>query len=83
MSNARRTEILEIGHQGSTLIKNTALYEGSWRKVVPYEATVFEVLTDATRDGGAIGGESFAANFEITGTITAIKLTSGAVVAYK
>jgi hypothetical protein len=83
MSQARQTELLEIGHQGSTLIKNTSLYEGSWRKVVPYETTVFDTLTDASREGGAIGAESFPANFEITGQITAIKLASGAVVAYK
>jgi hypothetical protein len=83
MSEPRQTELLEIGHQGSTLITNTSLYEGLWRKVVPYEATVFTTLTDASRGGGAVGGESFPANFEITGQITAIKLASGAVVAYK
>lgn len=89
MSEARQTELLNIGYQGSTVITDTAVHNGAWKKVVPYEATVFTTLTDSlrnqvsTEDGNALEGETIALNHELTGDFTVITLASGAVVAYK
>ena len=89
MGESRRTEIMSIGYQGSTLITDTEVHNGEWSKVVPYEATVFTTLTDASRNqiasegGNAIAGESFPALMEITGRFSTITLASGAVIAYK
>jgi hypothetical protein len=83
MSIARIAEIMNIGYKGSELITDTAVHTGSWKMVVPYEATVFTTLTDTNRTGNSIASESFPANFLLMGNFTTITLASGAVVAYK
>lgn len=78
-----------IGYQGSTVITDTAVHNGSWKKIIPYEATVFTTLTDSqmnqvsTENGNTIAGETIAINHEITGNFSVITLASGAVIAYK
>ena len=79
---------LDLG--GSEYIDDTALHTPPtgkhYYKVVPKEATVFNVLTDSLRLVGgndpADGTESHPSGVPITGRITAIDLTSGAVWAY-
>lgn len=71
------------GAYGSTFISDTSVHNGSWSAIFMVEATVFNVLTDATRDGNAIAAESFPVGSTIYGNFTSIDLTSGAVIAYK
>ena len=74
---------------GSEYIDDTAEHTPPtgyhYYKVVPKEATVFNVLTDSLRVTGndpADGTESHPSGVAITGHITAIDLTSGACWAY-
>ena len=69
--------------EGSTLIDDTAEHSGNWGAITILENTVFETLTDSTRDGSAVGGVTFPAGLTIQGNFTVIKLTSGSVMAYK
>jgi hypothetical protein len=71
-----------IGYRGSTFISDTAAHAGNWMMIIPIETTVFETLTDGTRGGNTFTGENIPANFPLMGNFTAIKLTSGACMAY-
>lgn len=83
MSEARRTELLNVGYAGSTFISDTAVHSGSWRMIVPIENTAFTTLTDAKLDGNTIVGETIPTNHVLYGHFTVITLASGAVMAYK
>lgn len=82
MGMDRITEILDCW-KGSELITDTASHKGSWRVIIPYETTAFTTLTDASRSGNAIAGESFPANYIMMGEFTEITLASGACIAYR
>ncbi|MFQ6538741.1 MULTISPECIES: hypothetical protein [Aphanothece] len=69
-----------LWESGGTVIADTALHTGRWRKVATLQATVFDAATVSAVFG--LGGVSVAAGVEISGLFTAVKLTSGAVVAY-
>lgn len=75
---------LNLGRVGSTLISDTALYEGTYFAVQVVEDAAFERLDDTLRDGNPIASTiSFSAGTITYGKITAIKLVSGTVIAYK
>jgi hypothetical protein len=72
-----------LGRAGSTFINTTGAKTGSWAFIIVIADCVFTTLTDANRDGDAVGSTSFAAGTMLFGTFTAITLASGSVVAYK
>jgi hypothetical protein len=78
-------ELKKLNRQeGSTLFDDTDERSGNWGAILILEAAVFEVLTDATRDGTtAITGITFTEGTILQGNFTTIKLTSGSVLAYK
>jgi len=73
----------QIGAYGSTYINDTAANTGTWFCIIPNTDAVFTTLTDATRDGDALGAGVFPAGYPIYGAFTAITLASGSVMAYK
>ena len=77
-----------LGQYGSTYINDTALNsisgdEKKWSLIHCLDATVFDTLTDAKRDGDTFTGETIPAGAVIGGIFTAIKLASGRVIAYR
>ena len=81
MGSDRTSEILSIGHNGSTIITSTGTHVGAWRKIVVIGTTEFTTLTDSRRIG-SIASVSFPANYEITGEFSTIVLASGSIIAY-
>jgi hypothetical protein len=67
-------------HQGSEFITNTTLRSGSYTSIVIIADTVFETLT-GNHDGWS--GQTYPAGVVLSGIFSAIKLTSGKVIAYR
>ena len=74
---------LMLGQNGSTFINDTSVHSGDYIGVHLIEDAVFTTLTDSSRDGNILEGEQFYKGMVITGNITAVRLTSGKVIAYK
>jgi len=69
---------------GSTLFADTTSRAGNWCHIKIITNTVFNTLTDATRDGTvSLAGVTFPANYDLYGNFTTIKLDSGSAIAYK
>ena len=67
---------------GGTLINDTAIHTGRWRKLVALTDIVLAAGTIAEDITGTLAGAELKANSELIATISAIKLTSGTAVAY-
>ena len=72
-----------LGLSGTTEINTTAVHVGRWCYIMPQEDTVFTTLTDANRDGDALGAEVCAKGIGMPGDFSVITLASGRVTAYK
>lgn len=78
-----------LGEYGSTYITNTDRYDGNWVTVQCLTETKFEVLEGSSMNGtpmfdsSAGSAPSFPAGFMLFGSLLAIKLHSGSVIAYK
>lgn len=81
----RHPATLALGQGGVTLFADTTARTGSWHMftVIGTGAAVFTTLTDAGRDGTALGATQFPLGVTIMGQFTAITLASGAIYAYK
>lgn len=65
---------------GSEVIANTTLRNGSWSSIVMMTATTFTTLTG---NHSGWSGVSYPAGFVLNGVFSQIQLASGSIVAYK
>ena len=74
-----------MSQAGTTLFADTVARQGHWWKftVIGTTAAVFDTLTDASRDGTAIGATSFPLGVTVEGRFTEIDLASGTIIASK
>ena len=74
-----------LSQAGTTLFTGTTARKGHWWKftVIGTTAAVFTTLTDASRDGDALGATSFPLGVTTEGQFTEIELASGAILASK
>lgn len=68
------------GENGSELIANTTLRTGSYLSIAVITDTVFETLT-GNHEGWS--GQTYPAGVVLNGVFSAIKLTSGKIIAYR
>ena len=68
----------------SELIADTVVHTANYTKIVTIASTVFSGLTGSVSfSNGTLSAVTFPANFTIDSPITALKLSSGSVLAYK
>jgi len=78
-----QASLLLLGQTGSTYINRTNIYNDNWYAVYCYADAIFSELTDETRDGDTLEGDTFPAGSWIYGNFTRIQLRSGRIKAYK
>ena len=72
-----------LGLSGSQVITDTSRYAGSFKSIYAFTDTVFDSETLDDNMGGDITGITLLAGQSIGGNFSAVKLTSGTVIAYK
>jgi len=84
MSEARQTEIMEMGFGTAFIVDDTDTHNGTWTMLVITEAVVFATLTRVPAyTGDVITGITFPVNHVLYGRFTVIDLTSGSLIAYE
>lgn len=73
----------EMGQRGFTFISSLYGWSGNWWAIQCIEDTVFAELDAVNDEGDTIVGETIPKLMTIKGHFTKIRLTSGAVIAYK
>ena len=84
----QESQNLGLGQAGSTFLDTDATSAtGTYVAITMVKDTIFDTLTDSSRDGDAValgaGGDTFPKGLTIFGSFTAISIESGMCICYK